>query len=413
MKKEFLLLGALVTLAVSTVSVNAETLVNKANIPLNGEWQEAYLGDDEYCRHAIVVPEAGELAVTFQTFCGMNYVKMLDENLVQIYKTNLFASVSDPKTVDLVYDVLPGVYYVQYENYNASGDYRIKASFTAANTQDVEPNNNWSQVQDLPSNKEVSGFLTRKLGEGATCQNIDLYDYYKFTVAKEQEVEILFTPEKAGGIFNLYDVDRISLNRAWRYNTNPYSFKKVLPAGIYFICIESANEAGKYTLKVKQEEEKTPVTEVPETEAPKEELSKGDTFAKGIGEYKVTNARTNTVSLIGITKETINKLTVPATVKMEGEKYKVTEIAAGAIKDVDTLTTLVLGKNVTKVGKNAFRGSSNLNRITFKNPLMKSFGKNAFRGISKTAVINVNNSKINKFTSLLKKTGLNKNTTIK
>jgi len=117
--------------------------------------------------------------------------------------------------------------------------------------------------------------------------------------------------------------------------------------------------------------------------------------------------------LIGITKETINKLTVPATVKMEGEKYKVTEIASGAVKDMDTLTTLVLGKNVTKVGKNAFRGSSSLKKITFKNPLMKSFGKNAFRGISKSAVINVNNSKVNKFTSLLKKTGLNKNVTIK
>lgn len=47
-------------------------------------------------------------------------------------------------------------------------------------------------------------------------------------------------------------------------------------------------------------------------------------------------------------------MTVPATIKYKGKTYKVTEVASGALRGKKKLQTVVIGKNVTKIGANAF-----------------------------------------------------------
>ena len=126
--------------------------------------------------------------------------------------------------------------------------------------------------------------------------------------------------------------------------------------------------------------------------------------------YKITSddPKNLTVSFTAAQKNaaTVN---VPATVKISGKKYKVTEIKANAFKKNKKLTRITIGKNIKKIGKNAFLGCKNLNTITVKTSLLtkKSVGKDAFKGINAKAVAKVPKKKLKAYKPILQTAGMN------
>ncbi len=121
-----------------------------------------------------------------------------------------------------------------------------------------------------------------------------------------------------------------------------------------------------------------------------------------------------TVAVKATTKKNVKSVNVPATVKVDGKSYKVTEIAKGAFKNNKKLTQVVIGKNVTKIGANAFSGAKNLKKITIKSTKLKSVGKNAIKGINKKAVIKAPKAKVKAYKKLFSaKTGFKKTMKIK
>lgn len=74
------------------------------------------------------------------------------------------------------------------------------------------------------------------------------------------------------------------------------------------------------------------------------------------------------------------KITVPDKVSIYGKKYPVTFIQKGAFKN-EHVEKIVIGKNVKKIGANAFSGVRGLEKITIKSKKLKakSIGKNAFK----------------------------------
>ncbi len=80
----------------------------------------------------------------------------------------------------------------------------------------------------------------------------------------------------------------------------------------------------------------------------------------------------------GVTKKA-KKITIPATVKIDGITYKVTEIESGALKGNKSVRTIVVGKNVTKIGNMAFCNCKNLTSLTLGSGL---------RTIEKKAIYN-------------------------
>ena len=110
----------------------------------------------------------------------------------------------------------------------------------------------------------------------------------------------------------------------------------------------------------------------------------------------------------------VKKVTIPSTVKIDGVTYKVSSVATGALKNYKNLTKVTVGKNVTKIGKNAFYGCKKLKKIVIKSKKLKSVGKNALKGIKKNATIDVPNSKKKAYKKLFKaKTGYKKTMTVK
>lgn len=99
------------------------------------------------------------------------------------------------------------------------------------------------------------------------------------------------------------------------------------------------------------------------------------------------------------------KVSIPATVKYLGKKYKVTAIGASAFKSNKKLKAVTIGKNVNVIGKNAFYGDSKLSSVTIKSKLLKAskVGKNAFKGVNKAVVFKVPAAKKKLYSKIIAK----------
>lgn len=146
--------------------------------------------------------------------------------------------------------------------------------------------------------------------------------------------------------------------------------------------------------------------------------------------YKV--AKTNTVTYQK-PKKNAKKVTIPATVKINGKTYKVTAVEKNAFKGNKKVKTVKVGKNVTTIGasafqnckalttvtlpaktttigKNAFANSKKLKKIVIKSTKMtkKTVKNSAFKGVSKKATVDVPNKKAKTYKKLFQKKGLPK-----
>lgn len=125
--------------------------------------------------------------------------------------------------------------------------------------------------------------------------------------------------------------------------------------------------------------------------------------------YKVVSntKKTKTVACIGMKKQKTG-VTIPASIKIKGKKYKVVSIGKQAFKTKSKLKKIVVGVNVTKIGEKAFYKCKNLKNITIKTKKLKSVGKNACYGISSKAVIRVPKKKLKTYQRILKNKGKKK-----
>lgn len=105
-------------------------------------------------------------------------------------------------------------------------------------------------------------------------------------------------------------------------------------------------------------------------------LTVGKTYTVNGIKYKALTKKTLTVK--GATSNKITKLTIPSKVKINGQKYKVVEIKKNAFKGYKKLKTVVIGDNITSIGKNAFYNCKSLKKITINSEDIESFGANAF-----------------------------------
>lgn len=123
--------------------------------------------------------------------------------------------------------------------------------------------------------------------------------------------------------------------------------------------------------------------------------------------YKITKLNKE-VSFVGSTSGAA-RITVPATVKYLRKRYKVTAIGASALSGNRTVNSLVIGKNIRSIGKNAFKNCSALTniKISTKNLSASKVGAYAFKG---TPVRNVKcpKSKKKAYRKIFVKKGISK-----
>ena len=159
-------------------------------------------------------------------------------------------------------------------------------------------------------------------------------------------------------------------------------------------------------------------------------VEKGDNFL--LNGYYYTVKNTSEVIFTGVNGKIskVKKISIPATVKIQNKKYKVTAMSDKSLKGVQAetivigdnvktigtsamenckkLTSVTLGKNVNKIGKYAFKSDKKLKTVTIKSKKLKSVGKNAFKGIHSNAKMKVPSNKKSAYKKLMKGAGLGK-----
>ncbi|MDO4977372.1 MAG: leucine-rich repeat protein [Eubacteriales bacterium] len=131
--------------------------------------------------------------------------------------------------------------------------------------------------------------------------------------------------------------------------------------------------------------------------------------------YKVTSnlVKDPTVMIMGYKNKKLTKINVATSVNYKNVSFKVTAIADKAFKSQKKAKSVVIGKNVMTIGKQAFYGDKLVKKITVKSPYLKKVGSKAFYGIYKKAVIKVPAKQLSSYKRLLKGKGQKKTVTIK
>lgn len=136
------------------------------------------------------------------------------------------------------------------------------------------------------------------------------------------------------------------------------------------------------TLYAKWKAKTQPITPPPAEDPAK--VKEGDAVPGTGGSYIVTSVASKTVTL----KKGQNKakITIPGTVNVGTEKYKVVAIGDGAFSGCKKIKQVTINANVTKIGKNAFSKCSNLKKVILKGKKL-TVGKKAFKGTAKKATV--------------------------
>ncbi|MBR6403102.1 MAG: leucine-rich repeat domain-containing protein [Eubacterium sp.] len=109
------------------------------------------------------------------------------------------------------------------------------------------------------------------------------------------------------------------------------------------------------------------------------------------------------VSYVKPYNSTATSVTIKETVKIAGVKFSVTTVNKNAFKGNKKITKVVIGKNITKIGVNAFNGCSKLKNVTVKATKLTNIGSNAFKGINKKAKFKVPAKKLTSYSKMIKK----------
>ena len=154
-----------------------------------------------------------------------------------------------------------------------------------------------------------------------------------------------------------------------------------------------------------------------ETGQPQKPAQKGEKLQDESGAGYVVAKADSKNPEVAYQKAAVTKGTVivPDTVEVNGTTYKVTSIEKKAFGTGKKIKTIILGKNVKTIKKDAFAGCKTLRKIIVKTKKLtkKTVAKKAFRGVRKNVRIIVPKKKKQAYKKLFYQRGLNKKVKIR
>lgn len=121
--------------------------------------------------------------------------------------------------------------------------------------------------------------------------------------------------------------------------------------------------------------------------------------------YRILDQDAKTVICTGpATDEAV--ITIPDTVMLDGEEYRVVQIAEGAFSDLDQLKEITIGANIAQIADKAFYQCSKLQKVTIYADNLEQIGADAFAKIYKKAKILIIGDQMESFAKLLSGTSV-------
>lgn len=239
------------------------------SISADEQWRDGTIaaeGQRDY--YELILKKGGRLTIDYQTLgLSDSYASLHDKDMMTRYDwcNPGNSSETKPEARTMKKDLEPGTYkIVVYGIGTRTGTYRLRASFTAANNTEKEPNDGFESAQPL-----LSGTKYRELGF-LSCD--DRLDYYKINVPDRQEIKITCTFMMRSQL-KLWDDSYKALEwftkEGSEENPNKFELKKTLDPGTYYIGLQAEGErTGRYYLMWEEENPSLPVSKIylPSTE---------------------------------------------------------------------------------------------------------------------------------------------------
>lgn len=102
---------------------------------------------------------------------------------------------------------------------------------------------------------------------------------------------------------------------------------------------------------------------------PKKNTVLNDSSSKCGVKVSSTSTKNPTVTYTKSTNTKAANITIPATVTIDNVTYKVTSVATSAFSGNNKFTKVTIGKNITSIGKNAFKNCTKLKSIVMKSAI--------------------------------------------
>ena len=131
------------------------------------------------------------------------------------------------------------------------------------------------------------------------------------------------------------------------------------------------------------------------------EISEDGTFENDTFFFNVMSSSGRTAEIVGLKNKNLKKVTIPDTVTAEKKQYRIVSIAASAFFNHKKMTNAVIGRNVIKIGKQAFGGCNQLKQVKIQSSVLQKVGKRAFADMDNQAVVFVPKAKYQKYKRLL------------
>lgn len=134
---------------------------------------------------------------------------------------------------------------------------------------------------------------------------------------------------------------------------------------------------------------------------------KGEIKTVGEVKYIVTKSseKNGTVAVYGARKKNATKIVIPKEVKINGYTFKVTEISKNAFSNMKQLSQVTIGKNVKKIGKNAFKHCKKMTIMIVKSNKIKSVGNRAFKGLTPNLIVKTSKNKRKQYSEMFASEG--------
>lgn len=230
-------------------STSASAAENSTNLGLNKSVSGVITDDDPSDYYTISLGEAGKLSLDVSSYMPYMNVALYDENHDVIMENSSFedADENNPTPWKEGKYLEPGTYTVkvsQEDDY--TGNYRLNATFNAANNNEVEPNNGIDLAQPLTLNEsQITGLISWN----------DSTDYYKLDVKKAGKLSVDFSSYMAYVNIDVLDENYESImsddsfSGASENTAIPTNLSTYLEAGTYYIKVSEDDENGRYKLK--------------------------------------------------------------------------------------------------------------------------------------------------------------------
>ncbi len=431
------------------------TIVTADDIKLDAAVNGTIINSSDVDWYSFTVPDDGVIWITF----GHEFVNSASNYWKTTFYTEANKSVISYKwTGNTLSDCegsklgLPaGKYYVkcEYTNYNLSSmPYHFTINYDNKANWEKEFNDTIVTANPITLNTYVNG--SNIVYEDA--------DWYSFVIPQNGKIRISFdheyidssSPYWRAAIYNDENKNLYEYKYTGKDTLKTYTDPVVLTSGTYYLKISNTNynsSSGTYCLSVEfttSQSFDTIVYENNANEDQNEDISKQG--SEGIEEVTVEDASIGTIVTIGSLKykivdvdevyvtgaanENITDIVIPATVRINGYEYEVLKITKNAFKgnrkiktvtinsDLESIgssafynckvmTTLKINSDVCEIGSKAFYNCKSLKNIEINTEELESIGSKAFYKTKKTGTVTVSASKIDSYTTLLKKGKLN------